>query len=659
MSTTALDFGRTSVSTTATSACSATFELKANEKKKVQLAVTGDAFALTNGEWLQLEGKWDRGTTSVEVLTVTYSPSAVGSHTGSLTVSDDKGQVLATVTLQGEAVDQPWIDTDLTTLAFGTTAVGNTEIGSVLVRAPAGDYTFNVGQSGDSQFVVSPTGSKTVSSGGSLTLTVSFTPSAVQSYTGSISIPWTGPNSTSGTLTVSLSGTGVEATADDDATSTDGVQSSSSSTSTQRAIFYIPTYDSVVGLGASYTQDGTTMTQAGFSMSSTRHVFMRAGGSATVQAEGNLWVQSTADDAYLLSGGHSSWAAGKQLYVAGAGYVGMFTGYGGDLVDASNQDDSDLSKPKAVSEIADCVLAADIVWGLSDSMLSILNRAKDLQEFLVLKKWREDGWKGFKKVWNVLKLVGFMLFTVWNTISYVISSIRLLPLQSVSLHAPGGILAGTPSYQSMWGTVGVGTTSLNNTQLGIVALSYEAGYRALIDAVWGQASVVAGKEVNLLALKYWKHAARWDSVNMYGKDIEIGGLVAATKQVPTATITMGAIGKASFKALMPSTGKVSLGIGSAYSMPGSVSVGAKGKTTFTQGNSFKIEGVVYTFECTPTMISISTGAGRLVTLTPGSITFGNEATNIQMLPAAANIGAGTIQITPTSIIANAGVLDLL
>ena len=94
-------------------------------------------------------------------------------------------------------------------------------------------------------------------------------------------------------------------------------------------------------------------------------------------------------------------------------------------------------------------------------------------------------------------------------------------------------------------------------------------------------------------------------------------------------------------------------------MPGSVSVGAKGKTTFTQGNSFKIEGVVYTFECTPTMISISTGAGRLVTLTPGSITFGNEATNIQMLPAAANIGAGTIQITPTSIIANAGVLDLL
>jgi len=653
------DFGTKIVGASASYSIQLTVTVPAGQDVDLDVEVVGEGFGLDSASTLSFASDPSVEKTETSTLQFSYAPAQTGSHSGELTVREGS-TVLETVTLSGTAIDDPWIDARVTSVDFGTTTVGATEVSSVVVEVPDGSYTLDLQYSGDSEISLEPTGTKTVTGPTAVTVTCTFGPSAAQGYSGSLDVSWTGPDSTSGTLsTVSLSGTGIEEGAADDATSTDGVASAQDSTSTQRAVFYVPTYESIVGLGERYaSQDGTVATQKGFSMTSTRHVFLRAGGSATVQAEGNCWVQSTAKDVYLLSGSHSSWAASEQLYLGAAGYTGVFSGYGGDMVDASNQDDANLSKPEAVGEIDQCITTADIVWGVTDGLLDILNRGKDLHEFVVLDKWREKGWKGWKKVWNWAKTGGFLLWSTYNIISYIISSIRLLPLQAVSLHAPGGILAGTPSYHSMWG-FSVATTSFNNTQIGIVGLSYESGYRSVLDAVWGEASVLAGKNVNLLALTYWKHAARWDSINYYGKDVVVGGLTPSGKQLLTLEMAMGAVGKASFKALTPSTSKVTVGEGSSFCAVSTVKLTTQGKAKYTQGNRFVIEGPVYTFECTPTMISISNGVERLITLTPGSVTFGKAAANIQMLPAAANIGAGAIQVTPASIIANAGVVELL
>ncbi|MFK7985841.1 MAG: hypothetical protein AB8I08_07390 [Sandaracinaceae bacterium] len=40
----------------------------------------------------------------------------------------------------------------------------------------------------------------------------------------------------------------------------------------------------------------------------------------------------------------------------------MYTSYGGEHVDAKNQDDSDLGTPDGVSEIATLAAGCDITW---------------------------------------------------------------------------------------------------------------------------------------------------------------------------------------------------------------------------------------------------------------------------------------------------------
>ncbi|MFK7985840.1 MAG: hypothetical protein AB8I08_07385 [Sandaracinaceae bacterium] len=80
-------------------------------------------------------------------------------------------------------------------------------------------------------------------------------------------------------------------------------------TSSQRATFYVPTYESIVGLGQTYTGSGTTLTQTGFSMTTTRHVFVRAAKAATVQAHGDVWAQSLSSSTYALAGNSSYFVA--------------------------------------------------------------------------------------------------------------------------------------------------------------------------------------------------------------------------------------------------------------------------------------------------------------------------------------------------------------
>jgi hypothetical protein len=163
------------------------------------IATSGD-FAQTNtcGSSIAANGSC--------TVNVTFSPTANGARTGSLTVN--AGGVTDTVSLSGSGVAPgPVLNANPASLAFARTAVG----------APAGPKTVtitNTGTSAASVSGVSVTGDfsqtntcSSIAVNGTCTVTVNFTPTAGGARTGTLTVA---SNATNTPTTVALSGTGVD-----------------------------------------------------------------------------------------------------------------------------------------------------------------------------------------------------------------------------------------------------------------------------------------------------------------------------------------------------------------------------------------------------------------------------------------------------------------
>ena len=141
-------------------------------------------------------------------VTVTFSPGAAQSYSGTITVNSDKTSGTPTISCSGTGVATPTRIIRLT----GDLAFGNVAVGSSATR------TLTIYNDGNSALTVSsisyPSGfsgnwSGTIAAGGSRDVTVTFAPSAVQGYSGNLTV---NSDKTSGTSTRSVSGTGVTPT---------------------------------------------------------------------------------------------------------------------------------------------------------------------------------------------------------------------------------------------------------------------------------------------------------------------------------------------------------------------------------------------------------------------------------------------------------------
>ncbi|OQX02381.1 MAG: hypothetical protein BWK80_58005, partial [Desulfobacteraceae bacterium IS3] len=159
-------------------------------------------------------GNWSGGTIAAggsQAVTVTFAPTAAQSYTGSVTVISDKTSGTETLAISGTGTAVPTKIIALSgDLSFGSVSVGAT-----------GQKSFTIQNTGNSALTVSsisyPTGftgnwnSGTVAAGGSQAVTVTFAPTAAQSYTGSVTVS---SDKTGGTNTLAISGTGTAVTAD-------------------------------------------------------------------------------------------------------------------------------------------------------------------------------------------------------------------------------------------------------------------------------------------------------------------------------------------------------------------------------------------------------------------------------------------------------------
>jgi len=141
-------------------------------------------------------------------LSVTFKPTAAGTRTGAVTITDNASPATQTVSLTGTGT-APVVRLSPTSLAFPSQKVGTSSSAKSVTLSNTGNATLSITRitvSGD--FSQTNTCGSSVAAGASCTLSVTFKPRATGTRTGAVTIT---DNASPATQTVSLTGTGVAA----------------------------------------------------------------------------------------------------------------------------------------------------------------------------------------------------------------------------------------------------------------------------------------------------------------------------------------------------------------------------------------------------------------------------------------------------------------
>ena len=193
-----------SFSTQAGTPVTKTFNVTAaNLTASVRLAASGTGFSVSPS--IILKSNSALGTTGVEV-TVTYSPSAAGNHTGTITITSD-GAETKTVSLTGSASEPPRaITVDPNSLSFSTDTdnpvsktfnVTGTNLNGALTLSLSG---------GNDAYTITPTTLTAAQAAAGATVTVTYAPTAAGNHNATVTVSGGGATS----KTVSLTGTATQ-----------------------------------------------------------------------------------------------------------------------------------------------------------------------------------------------------------------------------------------------------------------------------------------------------------------------------------------------------------------------------------------------------------------------------------------------------------------
>jgi hypothetical protein len=166
-----------------------------------QFGISGATFPMTMGA--------GQSTT----LSVWFTGTTSGNVSGTLTVQGDSGSTPVVANLSGTITTstQPQISVTPASLGFGSVSIGSKGTANFVVgNSGASDLTVSMITLNGAEFGISGIATpKTISSGQSVPVTVTFTPTAAGAVPGSITLTSNDPNNPS--ATVSLTGTGSTA----------------------------------------------------------------------------------------------------------------------------------------------------------------------------------------------------------------------------------------------------------------------------------------------------------------------------------------------------------------------------------------------------------------------------------------------------------------
>src|SRR5579872_1190428 len=200
LSKTSLTFGNQTVGTSSASQ-SFTLTNTGNATLNINSVVaSGDYSATTCASTLAPNG--------VCTINVTFTPTATGTRTGAVTISDNAGGSPQTVTLTGTGTSTgaPAVSLSASSLTFGTIRVGRLSGTKSVTLTNTGNATLNIASivaSGD--FRQTNTCGTSVTAGNNCGITVTFAPRARGTRTGAITIT---DNASGSPQKISLTGTG-------------------------------------------------------------------------------------------------------------------------------------------------------------------------------------------------------------------------------------------------------------------------------------------------------------------------------------------------------------------------------------------------------------------------------------------------------------------
>ncbi|MEY9936921.1 choice-of-anchor D domain-containing protein [Streptacidiphilus sp. MAP5-52] len=199
----ALGFGSQATGSTSTAQTVTVTNPTSGAASVSSIAATGD-FAQTNtcGGSIAADGSC--------TVSVTFSPTATGSRTGSLTV--DAGGVTNTVALSGTGTAPgPVLGASPAGLTFGDTAVGATASAKAVTITNSGTTSASVSGVSVSGDFTQTNNCGTIAVGASCTVNVGFAPTAAGTRTGTLTVT---SNANNSPTTVALSGTAADSTTD-------------------------------------------------------------------------------------------------------------------------------------------------------------------------------------------------------------------------------------------------------------------------------------------------------------------------------------------------------------------------------------------------------------------------------------------------------------
>ncbi len=165
------------------------------------LAVSGISYSDS-----AFSGNWS-GTIAAgasKAVTVTFAPTAADSFSGDITVSSDATSGINVIACSGQGISRG-ISLSLSTAVLGDTDV-NTLVNATLVIQNTGNRTLTVSGISYPAGFSGNWSSGTIAAGATKNITVTFAPTAAQSYGGDITVA---SNKTEGTNTIAITGYGV------------------------------------------------------------------------------------------------------------------------------------------------------------------------------------------------------------------------------------------------------------------------------------------------------------------------------------------------------------------------------------------------------------------------------------------------------------------
>ena len=146
-------------------------------------------------------------------ISVTFTPTAPGTRSSSLSITDNASGSPQSVSLTGTgaAASAPVVSLSASSLAFASQTVGTTSAAQSVTLSNTGNASLNLtGVSASGDFAQTNTCGSSVAAGANCTISVTFTPTASGSRTGTLSIT---DNASGSPQSVSLTGTGAAASA--------------------------------------------------------------------------------------------------------------------------------------------------------------------------------------------------------------------------------------------------------------------------------------------------------------------------------------------------------------------------------------------------------------------------------------------------------------